>query len=368
MIRCGLRILGLTLFLSGVAAGQSPPAPAGVQIAFDFQAARATLDALAGHSSMEAAAAARLPGNVRMVDHQHEFDPAATESRLVESLRQAGLGQPIEPDTFMLGRRAKPRLEATRAMLARIEADPRALADEIRRRIGRYTPPEMNLAVQVYFIVGGTSDGFAEGGAFCLALDYFNDDDEGPPTIMSHELFHTAFTAGRASRKAAPPTAPSKDAERVLPLLENTMNEGIASRVGDPTKVTGGKAWVEWFRGKFHRNFERMDSNFVLFDTILAREYHDPKAPIDDLYRIGFSGSYDSAFYFVGYEMARVIEDQDGPEALVRIAWAGPVEFFSRYVAISGAHPDRVAHRFDAETEDIVRGMTAHDPGKPTQP
>jgi len=354
-------VIALALGAGFTAAAKGQPAAGsnGIEIAFDFAAARTTLDALAGKPTLDAEAAARLPGNVRMIAQQHRFDPEATEARLVESLRQAEAGQPIAPDTFMLGRRAKPRLDPTRAMLARIEANPQALADDVRQRIRRYTPPGLKLAVQVYFIVGGTSDGFADGGVFCVALDYFGDDEAGLRTMMAHELFHSAFDAGReTAQKKTSPSGLSKDAERVMPLLEDTMNEGIASRVGDPTKVSDGKAWIEWFQGKFNRNFERMGSNFVLFDTILAREYRDPKAPVDDLYEIGFSGSYDSALYFVGYEMARVIEEQDGPDAVVRIAWAGPIDFFSRYIAIARAHPDKVPHRFDAETEKIIATMT----------
>ncbi|MGE5415031.1 MAG: DUF5700 domain-containing putative Zn-dependent protease, partial [Syntrophomonadaceae bacterium] len=321
-----------------------------------------------GQPRIGAEEAARLPGNVRMVEHQHRFDPEATEARLVESLRQAGAGQPIAPDTFVLESRAKPRLEGTRALLAHIEANPQAFADEIRRRIRRYTPPDLSFAVRVYFIVGGTSDGFADGRVFCVALDYFRDDEEGLRTIMAHELFHSAFEAGEKAAEGKKPARQSlsSDAERVLPLLESTMNEGIASRVGDPTKATDGKAWIEWFRSKFNKNFERMGSNFVLFDTILDREYRDPKAPIEELYRIGFSGSYDSALYFVGYEMARVIEEQDGPEALVRVAWSGPVDFFSRYLAISREHPDRVRYRFDAETGSIVAKMARPARGRDT--
>ena len=350
--------LALGAGMASCAAGQPAGGSSGIEIAFDASAARATLDALAGKPSLDAEAAAGLPGNVRMVAQQHRFDPEATEARLVESLRQAAAGGPIAPDTFMLGRRAKPRLAATRTMLAHIEENPRALADDIRQRIRRYTPPDLKFSVQVYFVIGGTSDGFADGGVFCVALDYFGDDEAGLRTMMAHELFHAAFDAGQeAAPKKAPKPTLSKDAKRVLPLLEQTMNEGIASRVGDPTKVTDGKAWIEWFQGKFNKNFERMGSNFVLFDTILAREYRDPKAPIDDLYNIGFSGTYDSALYFVGYEMARVIEEQDGPEAVVRLAWAGPIDFFSRYVAISKAHPDEVPHRFGTETERIIEKM-----------
>ena len=368
MFQRGVRGCVIALALGAGATGGAAAQPAagsnGIRIAFDFAAARATLDALAGKPTVDGEAAARLPGNARMVAQQRRFDPEATEGRLVASLREAAAGQPIVPDTFMLEGRAKPRLEATRTMLARIEANPESFADEIRQRITRYTPPGLKLAVQVYFIVGGTSDAFADGGVFCVALDYFGDDEAGLRTMMAHELFHAAFDAGReaAQEKASAPPL-SKDAERVLPLLESTMNEGIASRVGDPTKVTGGKAWIEWFQGKFNRNFERMSSNFVLFDTILAREYRDPKAPVDDLYNIGFSGSYDSALYFVGYEMARVIEEQDGPEAVVRVAWEGPIAFFWRYIALSRARPDKVRYRFDAETEKTIEKMV--HPAKP---
>ena len=191
------------------AAGRPAAGSSGIEIAFDAAAARATLDALAGKPALDTEAAARLPGNVRLVAQQHRFDSEATEARLTASLRQAAAGQPIAPDTFMLERRAKPRLEATRAMLARLEAKPQSLADDIRQRIRRYTPPGLKLAVQVYFIVGGTSDGFADGVVFCVALDYFGDDEAGLRTMMAHELFHSAFDAGRkrARRRRRPRTS-----------------------------------------------------------------------------------------------------------------------------------------------------------------
>lgn len=61
--------------------------------------------------------------------------------------------------------------------------------------------------------------------------------------------------------------------------------------------------------------------------------------------------------------MARVIEEQDGPEAVVRVAWEGPIAFFRRYIALSQAHPDKIRYRFDAETEKTIDKM-AH-PAKP---
>ena len=354
-------LLALPLLLGpGAGVGASHPPDSGARISFDFQAAEAMIGVLGGGAVVDAASVADLPGNVRMIEHQRRFDRSATRERLIENIRELAAGKKLSSDTFQLEKRSKTRLEATRGMLARIRANPGKLAEQVQARIGRYLPANRSFPVQVYFIVGGTSDGFADGPVFCIAVDYFGDDDAGLRTLMAHELFHVGSRAAVDSgSKAAKKRALSKEGERLLPLFENTMNEGIASRVGDPTLVSDGKAWIEWFQGKFAKNFERLDSSFILFDTVLYREFHDPDVSTEDLYRIGFSGSFDSVFYFVGYDMARVIEEEDGPEAIARCLEEGPLSFFSRYIAISQRRPEKSRRRFSRETEQIVRNLAA---------
>ena len=352
-------VLALPLLLAAAAAGSE----SGARISFDFKAADAMVEILGGSASMDAAAVADLPGNVRMIEHQHRFDASATRERLIENIRELAAGKKVSADTFLLEKRSRARLEATRGMLARLRANPEKFAAELRARIGRYLPADLTFPVQVYVIVGGNSDGFADGPVFCIAIDYFGDDDAGLRTLMAHELFHVGYrslanSGGKAEKKKPIPA----EAEKLLPLFESTMNEGIASRVGDPTTVTDGKAWIDWFRGKFAKNFERLDSSFVLFDTVLYRQVHDPTASSEDLYRIGFSGSFDSVFYFVGYEMARVIEEQDGPQAIGRCLKEGPLSFFARYIAISEQHPEKARRRFSKETEQVVQNLASKLP------
>ena len=349
-------VLALPLLL---AAG----ADSGARITFDFQAADAMIAVLGGNAPADAAAVADLPGNIRMIEHQHRFDPSATRERLIENIRELAAGKKVSADTYMLEKRSKAKLEATRGMLARLRANPEKFAGELRARIRRYLPADLTFPVQVYVIVGGTSDGFADGPVFCVAIDYFGDDDAGLRTLMAHELFHVGYRALAGSGGKTEKKKPlSPEAEKLLAIFESTMNEGVASRVGDPTIVTDGKAWIEWFRGKFAKNFERLDSSFVLFDTVLYRQVHDPAASSEDLYRIGFSGSFDSVFYFVGYEMARAIEEEDGPEAVVRCLEEGPLSFFSRYIAISQRTPDKGRRRFSKETEQTVQNLASKLP------
>jgi hypothetical protein len=361
MAHAGIGAALLLARLAGASASNQmrPPARSEIEITFDFDAAEATLDAFSGAPAADLPAIAKLPGNVRMIAQARRFDPAATAEGFVEQLRDAAAGKKISQDTFAFNR-TRDRLADTRLLLARVKANSSELAGSIRARIARFTPPALEFAVTVYFVAGGTSDGFASGDAFCVALDYFRDDDAGLQIMMAHELFHVACkAAASAAPRSGEAARLSPAAARILPLFENTMNEGIASRVGDPLAATNGKAWIEWFRGKFERNLERLDASFVLFDTILYREYHDAKAPVDQLYRIGFSGAWDSALYFVGYEMARVIEQEEGSGAVVQSLSRGSIRFFEKYIEISRAHPERVKHRFGPTTEEILRTLAA---------
>jgi hypothetical protein len=348
--------LCLAAFPAGHALDPATPATpsAGIEIHFVFDAAQATLDALSG-TRTDFAEIAKLPGNVRLLAQQRKFDPTATPGKFARDLEDVAAGRKPEPDTFVL-LRTKDRLADARGLLARVREHPESVAGTIRSRIARYTPAGVRPNVTVYFIAGGTSDGFAEGEAFSLAVDYFKDDLAGMETLMAHELFHVAYAAARARRENPTPTS---EGGKLLPLFEDTMNEGIASRVGDPLAVSDGKGWIDWFRGKFRRNFERLEATFALFDTVLYREARDPSAPIDRLYQIGFTGSWDSAFYFIGYEMARVIEEEDGAKEVARLVGVGPLPFFTRYLEISRMHPERVRYRFAASTEETIRKLSS---------
>jgi hypothetical protein len=75
-----------------------------------------------------------------------------------------------------------------------------------------------------------------------------------------------------------------------------------------------------------------------------------------------FAGLGRTGSDFVGYEMARVIEQEDGPSAVAQALSESPLRFFERYVAISRAHPEGAPHRFGASTEEILHRLSAANP------
>ena len=344
------RLAALLALLPALLAAASPPAPAATDrpadlatIRLDLESGRAVLDLFDRKraTAEELERIARLAGNRAMIAKAGGFDPAATEAAFVASLGRAIAGERVAVDPFRFNL-VRERLEATRTLVRRIEADPSGLARAVAGRLDRYAPPGVRVDVTVRFVLGGTSDGWAPTDeAFYIALHYFEDDVEGLKLLMSHELYHVVQSAARRATgydRAEP--------SRAVKLMAAVMNEGTASVVGDATSVTGGRAYVERFRAKFERNLARIDSNVALFETLLYRAATDPTADDDRMYALGFSGAWDSPLYFVGYRMARVVERHRGAGAIAAAVGRDPREFFALYLEVARAHDDPEEVRF----------------------
>jgi len=263
-------------------------------------------------------------------------------------------GGELRGDLFQF-QTVRSRLAEIRTLLGHLEANRESLSDQVSDRIRVYSPRELSLQVDVHFVLGGSSDGWVPNPrTFYLALQYFGADYEGLRTVMAHELFHVAqreFMAQRPSSQLAPTAG---NAER---LLVATISEGTASIVGDPLLVSGGGNYVKWFRDKFERNLARIDGNFALFETLLYRVYHDPEANFQELYKLGFSGTWDSPLYFVGYRIGKAIEKYDGPEAVAHLLEQSPTAFFLRYMSLYRQHEDLMLIRFSRPTEEILEKL-----------
>ena len=350
----------LVLILAGLApaapAQTARPGPGDlVTLRLDFESGRAVLDLFDRKraSGDELARVARLEGNRAMIAKAGSFDPAATEAAFVASLGRAIAGERLAEDPFRFNL-VRERLELTRALVRRIDADPRGLERAVVERLGRYAPPGLRVDVKVSFVLGGTSDGFAPtDDTFYIALHYFEDDVEGLKLLMAHELYHTVQSAARRASGLERAEPSAANVARAVRLMGAVMNEGTASVVGDPLGVAGGKGYVDRFRAKFERNLARIDSNVALFETLLFRAVHDPTADDGPMYALGFSGAWDSPLYFVGYRMARVIERHRGPGALAAAVGRDPREFFALYLDVARAHDDPEEVRFGATFDRI---------------
>jgi hypothetical protein len=332
-----------------------------VEIAFDFETARATLNAFAKKdiSDGELSQIARLAGNRGLLHQQGRFDKQATEENFKIALKQISEKGVSEPDTFAFNR-VKAQLAATTALLSQIENNQKALADSIAERIMKYAPPAgIKVNVKVYFIVGGTSDGFApDSNIFYVALHYFGDDYEGLKLLMSHELYHNAQAGARGGKQFVK-ESDAANIKNCFDFLRNTLDEGTASVVGDPLEVAGGKKWISWFQGKFKNNLGHIEGNFTLFDTLLYRLYNDPNADSGKIYYIGFTATYDSPLYFVGYRMARVIEKHKGKNAVASLIGENPIQFFAQYMDIYKKNDDADAVHFSKSAEEILQKLAS---------
>lgn len=339
-----------------------------ITIELDTASARATLSAFGKATATdEVTRIAKLPGNQALIRQAGRFDKNATEENFVaalgQSARNASVGKPGEagpfvPDTFRFTR-LRDALAPTRNLLEQIERNPQKLTTEVINRIRLFTPEGVNMKVKVYLIAGGTSDGFApDANNFYIALDYFEDDYEGLKLLMAHELFHNVQSLTLEGKRVVATDAPP-NVRNSHNLLLNTLKEGTASVVGDPLEVAGGKKYTTWFQGKFKNNLRRIDANFALFDTLLFRLYNDPSAEPGRLYNIGFSGSFDSAMYFVGYRMAKSLEKYEGKGAIAASISDDPMKFFARYIALYQKHNDPELIKFSASTEEILKKLSA---------
>ena len=344
----------LALCLSALGAGRAP-AQGDIRIELDATQPRALLE-LFGRGKVtdeELLRVSKLHATQALIRQASRFDPAATEENFRASLRRVVETGASEPDPFRLAV-VRSRLEASRSLLQQIEEGRQAFLSDVVARMREYAPAGVALDTKVHFVLGGTSDGFAPASeAFYIALHYFGDDAEGLKTLMAHELFHNVQAGLRGGRK--PEGRPN--VTKSLSLLQHTVAEGTASMVGDPLALPAGKPYTDFLRAKYKRNLDRIATNFALFEALLFRAYHDPGADYDQLYRLGFSGTWDSPLYFVGYRMGRVIEKYEGKAAVRELIGAEPARFFARYVEVYRKHNDPDIVRFSKPCEEILQSL-----------
>lgn len=313
-----------------------------IKFVFHFQAAKRVVE-LFDHSSVSDTTlddVLHLQDVQAIIQQAAQFDPRATGQEMRRSLRTAVEGGERPGDLFQF-QTVRVHLAEIRTLLGQLEARPESLSAQVADRIRIYSPRPLDLEVDVHFVLGGNSDGWApKPRTFYLALQYFGADYEGLKTMMAHELFHVAQREFMAQQPASPGRPNVAYAGR---FLAGTMSEGTASMVGDPLRVSGGGTYIKWFRDKFERNLARIDGNFALFEIMLYRVYHDSEATeanLEELYKLGFSGTWDSPLYFVGYRIGKAIEKYDGAPAIARLLEQPPTAFFLRYMSLYRQHPD----------------------------
>lgn len=302
----------------------SPAHAADLRLDIDASAARAVLDALETPSlDLERARAiARLPGNQGLIRKAKSYGRAADEDSFAAALVAAARNDDKAPDPsrFAFGQ-VRPHIAQLRQVIAELENPSRGLIDAAKGRIARYTPPGLDTAITGYFVVGGTSGGFAFGEPqFFLNLDRFPDPVLAA-TILEHELYH-------AVQGAASPAKPRQAAiaaclKRVRAsahsddLFGALMAEGTASAVGDVLALpSDAKGAVADERRKFARNVSLISRSVTLLE-LSSHALSTGAVAYDDIYGLGFYG--DEILYSLGYVMTKAIERERGAGAIAAL-------------------------------------------------
>jgi hypothetical protein len=137
-----------------------------------------------------------------------------------------------------------------------------------------------------------------------------------------------------------------------------TMMEGTASFVGHPVRADDAGPYLDGFRNRYRTNPERIQDDFAVFDTLMFRAVHDGDAGYEELYSLGFSGSWGSPLYFVGYRMAQVLSRYAGRAKLAAYLRQPAANFFADYIATCDLQrSDSGCVRFDAQTTHALLQM-----------
>lgn len=373
-IRVWVALLGVALLApaSGLACSQPQAAPAAGKLTLSIDLTPAG-DMLAlfrrgSGTAGQIASIGATPAARALMAQTARTDSTATAGAFSSSLALAVAGRlaPDAPDPFAFNhvRQHAAQIERLYAML--VERGP-ALQRDIVARLQADLPSNLDLQVRAVFVLGGTSDGWAQpGNRLYLALQYFDGDYEGLVTLMTHEVYHVVQYRVMPATASAAGDLRQRNAEN---LMIATLMEGTASFVGDPTRATGGGPYLEWFRMKYRSNLERIQDDFALFDALMFRAARDGDAEYRELYNLGFSAAWGSPLYFVGYRMAQVIARYSGRARLAAYLAQPPGTFFADYMATCDMHrSDSLCVRFDAQTARTLLQVRDQSVGSGSRP
>jgi hypothetical protein len=331
------------------------PAPPGLTLVMNFDGAKALLSALDRRTVTPAAIDSLLAirGVQAMVDNTTHYFPGDTRDAFRAALTDFVTTRKSTNARFALDD-AYDKASEVRALITKLEAD-RTLTDQVAGPLARYMPALPAFTATVYGTTGGVSDGFVMSDdtqpAFYMALNRAEGDVSGVKLNMTHELYHVIQRIARASAVDS-----SRVEERLLRVI---FEEGTATYVAQPRVEKSSifrrpgpylKAW----RASYEKNSspKQIAANFSQVDSLLAG-LRSGSVTWEQASNAVFMGKGPGP-YFVGYEMAKAIDQHDGPERIASLLQMHPAEFFRAYIEIYRKNPGAVPAKFNAATEAYI--------------
>ena len=288
-----------------------------------------------------------LSGTTGMLNHDGQFDKQLNRENFINEI------------TDTIAQTNAFRFKQIRKDLTSIQATISLITDSIARITNRI---EANLipfsnqlhskSINVYFVLGGNSDGYATNDStFFLELQFFGDDIEGIINIVTHEIYHIIQQRNFEHINKISSRLSTADKATFL-IAQNIYVEGSATYVANPLAIHNPKKYTLFQQEKFERNLSKIKESFYLFDALLTKAA-SKNADGDLLYNIGYGGEWDSPLYFVGFVICSAIENKYGKYYIKKYLTESPIRLLLDYISLYKKNSD-IEYRFSTETEKII--------------
>ncbi len=194
--------------------------------------------------------------------------------------------------------------------------------------ICEYLPGDIGLDIGVYFTAFIPPRAFAMGEiVFNVAASYWKNNPDNILNTLVHELYHVGISNIHEKHGVELPQDP------LTKVLSNVQVEGIATYVAYNAQHI--------FPAPDDKDFEMMDEPAAVDECFRqVREILSKvgSIPDDELQKLSWDvGVIGRAFYIAGAEMCKVIDAENGREALIETIWRGPRHFFDVYDGLASA-------------------------------
>jgi len=220
------------------------------------------------------------------------------------------------------------------------------LAAEVTRQIREYIPSGFSANLNVHFIFGSHSGGFAFDDVpddVYVNLARFSDaTTQELAETVAHELFHAVQTHVMKPESLPKTSGPAATTGRVWlnHLLANLAQEGTAELFTHPIADRATTPYSSRRKLGIERNTSRIHSLVQMFETLGWRLLYVPpndEDAYDQIYGLMFYTDFDETAYDLGWLMASTIATKDGKMAIFELLKQEPKNFLLRYQAIARA-------------------------------
>jgi hypothetical protein len=369
LLLCCIVLTTLALKNAGVAQAEATSSPT-VVVQIDLTAAEAILEAATSdpaHAAESADTALELAPVTAMIAKEHKYNVNATAATFRADVISAAAGLPTR--VFPL-KAVRDDPKPAREMLASLRSNRAVIAKRLGDGLQSFAPDGTAISATLIILLGSNQYGWVpdqKATVFYADVGRHLGDVDGLMALAAHELFHVVQGVSQPEWSPLfaelPKTAPQvvRIRHQLRAAFANLVIEGMATYVGDPDAWGATHEGFDHDKREYARELARSSETFALFDTIIYRLARDSHAPQDLLLTIGFGGSWDQTGYYVGYQMAKVIDRFLGRDRLRALVARTPEEFLSDYITVAQAHPDDPAVKLLAKpTIATVQYLTTH--------